>query len=75
MGHSYEDWVANAPESYTSDGFFTGRRPVAITSRYGQNQPIGQSDDDHEIEDRNWEEARRWGEISHVTIAVATHIQ
>jgi len=74
MRNRYEEWLAAAPDTYKEDGFFQGRRPVAVTSRYGQNQPIG-SGNDAETEDRNWEHDRLWSEISHVTVAVATHIQ
>ena len=75
MKTSYAEWLANAPESYRSDGFFTSRQPVAITSRYGQNQQIGGSETNAEEEDRNWDIDRPWGEISHVTVALATHVQ
>ncbi len=75
IGNSYDVWLAAAPDSYKNDGFFPGRRPVAITSRYGQNQPIGCSENDQDVEDKNWDDARCWADISHVTVAVATHIQ
>ena len=74
MKTSYEMWIADAPESYRRDDFFTSRRPVAVTSRYGQNQQIGGSELNGEMEDRNWEIDRPWNQISHVTAAVATHI-
>ena len=75
MKTTYDIWIANAPASYKSDGFFTGRRPVAITSRYGQNQLIGGSEANAGLEDRNWTEDRPWDKLSHVTVALATHIQ
>lgn len=75
MGKGYIDWLAHAPDSYKDDGFFTGRRPVGVTSRYGQNQQFGGSEADAEVEDRNWEDDRHWNEISHVTVALATHIR
>jgi hypothetical protein len=75
MKTSYGEWLANAPDSYKSDEFFTGRQPVAITSRYGQNQLFGGSGHNGEVEDRNWDVDRPWGEISHMTIALATHVR
>jgi hypothetical protein len=75
MQTTYDQWITDAPASYRSDGFFTGRRPVAVTSRYGQNQPFGGLQDNAEVEDRNWDGDRPWHQISHVTAALATHIR
>jgi len=75
MKTSYPEWLRHAPESYTRDGFFTDRKPVAVTSRYGQNQKIGGSEANSAQEDSVWQEVRRWDEISHVTVALATHIR
>jgi hypothetical protein len=72
---SYDNWIANAPESYKKDGFFTSRRPVGITSRFGQNQPLGASVQNAVVEDRNWDDDRPWHKLSHVTAALATHIR
>lgn len=75
MKTSYAEWLANAPESYREDGFFMSRQPVAITSRYGQKKRIGGSDADEVEEDTNWDIDQPWNEISHVTVALATHVR
>ena len=75
MSRSYLEWLHDAPDSYKHDGFFVHRRPVAVTSRYGQNQQIGSNEANSEVEDRNWDNDRPWDELSHVTIALATHIR
>jgi len=41
----YEDWIENAPGQYTEDGFFPMRRPVAVTSRFGQNQKLADTEE------------------------------
>ncbi len=75
MKTSYDRWLRNAPATYTTDDFFSSRQPVAVTSRYGQNQQFGGSEANAEVEDRNWKDDRPWEEISQVTVALATHIR
>jgi hypothetical protein len=75
MTLNYNQWIKNAPDNYKEDGFFTSRRPVGVTSRYGQNQRIGGSQIHGDVEDHNWDNDRPWGDISHVTVALATHIK
>jgi len=41
----YEDWIENATPQYTEDGFFLSRRPVAVTSRFGQNQKLADTEE------------------------------
>jgi hypothetical protein len=71
----YKTWISNAPEEYRYDGWFSGRKPIAITSRYGQNQPIGLETEIEEEESNNWDTQRDWSKLKYVTVAIATHLR
>ncbi|KAI6155876.1 hypothetical protein BKA82DRAFT_4011286 [Pisolithus tinctorius] len=66
-------WVAAAPRSWKQDGFLTANAPVAVSLRYGQNQPlmVSQSID---LERMNWNHDRNYAHIRRVSFSLATHI-
>jgi hypothetical protein len=43
MAH-YDDWIKEAPDYYTDDGFMSTHIPIMVTSHYGQNQLLGSVD-------------------------------
>jgi hypothetical protein len=68
---NYEDWVAAAPDQYTNDNFLTANLPILVTSRYGQNQPLGTNDE----ETASWfKRFRKFQNIRYVSVALATDI-
>jgi hypothetical protein len=71
----YQEWVANAPPDYINDDFFPSRIPVAVTSRFGQNQQLSKTHEDREEERLNWARDRDYSRIRYVTLALATHIR
>jgi hypothetical protein len=71
----YDTWVADAPLEYTQDNFFSSRVPVAITSRFGQNQQLAESIEDRRQERLNWRQDRDYSKIRYLTIAIASHIR
>ena len=72
---SYQNWISDAPEEYLSDMWFRSRIPVAVTSRYGQNQPIGLETMNDDEESYTWDTLRDWSRLKYVTVAVATHLR
>ncbi|KIL55667.1 hypothetical protein M378DRAFT_17747 [Amanita muscaria Koide BX008] len=71
----YHDWVNDAPREYIEDNFFRTRVPIAITSRFGQNQRLAQSQEEEEEETSNWKRDRDYKRIRYITFAAATHIR
>lgn len=71
----YQAWVTSAPPHYQKDGFLHERYPVAITSRYGQNQEIGVDIEDMEEEGLNWYRDRQFSRIRYMSVAIATHLR
>lgn len=69
----WTSWVDKAPPSWKEDGFLIDHAPIAVTSRFGQNQPICQSANRH-AESNDWLEERDYEKISYVNIALATHV-
>lgn len=69
---NYEQWVQSAPASYKQDSFLQDRYPVAITSRYGQNQELGLNIEEEIV---NWDRDRNFERIRYVTVAIATHLR
>ncbi|KAG0697258.1 hypothetical protein DFH29DRAFT_1022910 [Suillus ampliporus] len=71
----WDDFVANAPPAWTSDGWLQQHIPLSVACRYGQNQPIA-STDQHalHVEARNWHHERDYSRIRYLSMAVATHI-
>ncbi|KAG1793563.1 hypothetical protein EV424DRAFT_1354195 [Suillus variegatus] len=71
----WDDWVAAAPRTWKQDGWLLSRAPVAVACRYGQNQPIANSNTrTHAIEARNWHAERSYASIRYVSVAIATDI-
>ena len=73
--NSYHSWLDDAPRDYIEDNFFKSRVPIAITSRFGQNQRLAESPRDREEELFNWARDRDYSRIRYVTLALATHIR
>jgi hypothetical protein len=73
--NEYENWVREAPEEYREDSFLEDRYPVAVTSRYGQNQELGLQTDDMEEEGINWNRDRQFNRIRYMSVAIATHLR
>ena len=71
---SYDDWIEDAPEEYKSDDMFQARIPVAITSRFGQNQELASSVDLRDEELENGAHDQDYARIKYVTLMLATHI-
>jgi hypothetical protein len=67
----YEDWLAEAPASYKDDGFLGRNFPITITSRYGQNQPL---DDNEDQNSQWWDKFRSFSNIRYICMAIATDI-
>lgn len=69
----YEVWLRNAPQGWFKDTFFTDSKPMAITSLFGQDQPIAVAGHE-ELECENWEAERDYTQIRSISIALATHV-
>ena len=72
---SYENWIEEAPVSYKQDNFFPARRPVAVTSRFGQNQQLADTEPLRVEERSNWARECDYTRIRFITIALATHLR
>ncbi|KAG2029472.1 hypothetical protein BDR03DRAFT_987731 [Suillus americanus] len=72
----WDEWVAAAPRSWKEDGWLLSRMPVAITCRYGQNQPIANLNARANTEEgKIWNTERSYTNIRYVSIAIATDIK
>lgn len=71
----YPLWVQNAPEQYKTDNFLLNRIPVAVTSLYGQNQPLPVSQEDDVEESANWSRSRNFNRIRYISFSLATHFE
>ncbi|KAG6371988.1 hypothetical protein JVT61DRAFT_9006 [Boletus reticuloceps] len=67
------DWVARAPASWKMDQFLLDNTPLAVTMRYGQNQPI-LVPNQVTPERRSWKRDHRYDHIKHFSFSVASHI-
>lgn len=69
----YHAWVENAPPEWKEDQFFIERFPICVTSRYGQDQDIG---DENELEEEalNWFLDRDFSRVRFFNVAIATHL-
>ena len=45
MVESHEELIENVPGQYTQDGFSPMRQPVTVTSRFGQNQKLADTEE------------------------------
>jgi hypothetical protein len=71
----YHEWVEHAPDSYKDDTFFLDRQPVAITSRYGQNQELCPAEADQDQEGLSWSLDRNYHRVESLSVAIATHLR
>jgi len=71
----YATWLLDAPESYKSDKFFVDRLPIAVTSIYGQNQPLAVWDDDANEDTHNWSRSRDFTKLRYVSVSIASHFE
>ncbi|KAG2353802.1 hypothetical protein BDR07DRAFT_1495656 [Suillus spraguei] len=75
MASDWDQWVADAPMTWKQDGWLLSRAPVAVACRYGQNQPIANSNNDaHTQESKNWLAERSYTHIRYISVAIATDI-
>lgn len=70
----WQNWVASAPNIWKDDEFLRKSMPIAVTSRYGQNQPICQAAL-RQQEENDWQGERRYDRLRYVTMALATHVR
>ena len=49
--------------------------PVAVTSLYGQNQPLPVSEDDDDEEAANWCRSHQFDRIKYLSVSIATHLE
>jgi len=71
----YETWVRSAPDIYKEDGFINEQYPVAVTCRYGQNQPLGLFVENEEEEENNWDHDQDFSKLRYISVAIATHLR
>lgn len=69
----YKTWVRDAPPVWKGDSFFVDRFPICVTSRYGQDQEIGNSANVEE-ESSNWYRDRDFSRVRFLNVAIATHL-
>jgi hypothetical protein len=74
MEQLWLDWVNDAPPEWKSDGFLTDHAPIALTSRFGQDQPIC-AVRDRATEAVSWLEERCYHAIRFVSVGLATHVR
>jgi hypothetical protein len=70
----YDGWVDDAPDAWKADGFLLRRKPILVTSRFGQNARIATPGNEaHEAE--AWQKERDYSKLAFVTFAIATSIK
>ena len=71
----YESWIAEAPLSYTKNGFFIDSVPITITSCCGQNKEIfcPTELEGYQVELASWSRLRDCSQIKHISLAIASH--
>jgi len=70
----YDDWVKEAPDHWKLDCFLKSRRPIVVTSRFGQNARIAALGNETQ-EAEAWELERDYSKLSFITFALATSIK
>lgn len=66
----YDGWIRDAPQKYKDDSFILDRRPIIVTSQYGQNQAmLGPGDVD------SWRNKRSYEKVHYMSVAIATHLR
>lgn len=68
------DWVEAAPVEWKKDAFLKEHAPIAITSRFGQDQPICSSIN-RDTESISWLNERCYDQIRFVSVGLATHVR
>jgi hypothetical protein len=71
---NYSDFVTKAPLSWRADGFLESHLPCSITSAYGQDQRICQSDT-LVVEAGTWNAERHYDKLHFVSVALVTDIR
>jgi hypothetical protein len=72
MANDYKNWVREIPVGWKGESaWLKSHYPIAITSRYGQNQPINQAGT-FDVESDNWFQDRDFTKIKWVSFAAAT---
>ena len=74
MREEWQNFVDAAPPSWKEDGFIVDHVPIAVTCRYGQNQPICKPGEERD-EARAFRNERMYGRVRFVTVALATHLR
>ncbi|KAF8441791.1 hypothetical protein L210DRAFT_3645009 [Boletus edulis BED1] len=69
----WEAWVNHAPPAWKADRFLLDNTPVAVTMRYGQNQPI-LVPNFVAPERQSWKRDHKYDHIKHFTFSIASHI-
>ena len=72
-----DEWtkfVEEMPAAWKADQFFVHHKPVIISSRFGQNTPIGVPLMLSK-EAEKWDDTRTWSELKYVSMAIASEIQ
>jgi len=69
---NYADWVRDAPAEYKTDRFILDRKPIIVTSRYGQNQEMVL---EGEEEAESWRRKRNFEHVRYMSVAIATHFR
>jgi hypothetical protein len=72
ISDNFADWVINAPHEYKQDGFIIDRKPIIVTSRYGQNQEMTL---DQPAEAESWRTKRDFQHVHYMSVAIATHFR
>ncbi|KAF8427113.1 hypothetical protein L210DRAFT_865517 [Boletus edulis BED1] len=73
----WAEWIHAAPRSWKSDGFLANNSPVALTVRYGQNQPICSSQLDQDavhMEQLTWDLDHDLTHIRLMSFSLAHHV-
>jgi hypothetical protein len=68
------DWVEGAPSEWKKDGFLNENAPIAVTCRFGQDQPICASEN-RIAESLSWFKERCYDKIRFVSVGLATHVR
>lgn len=74
MERIWQEWVEKAPEDWKKDGFIIEHAPIAVTSQFGQDQPICSSRN-RVTESKSWFEERCYHKIRFVSVGLATHVR
>ena len=65
----FEVWIQNAPASYKKDSFIIDRKPIIVTSQYGQNQEMLDQDS------TSWLGQRDFKHVHYMSFAIASHLR